>query len=262
MQVESQVAGYFYPNDPNTLSKQIDDFLLNTEIEKNNIIPKAIIVPHAGYIYSGQTAAFSYNCLEKIKNKIKKVVIIGPAHRVGFNGIAGTLATEFVTPLGVVKVDESSMENVLTMPSVMILEEAFQGEHCLEVQLPFLQKILNNFTIVPLIVGNVSYITLSEVIERLWGFDDTLFVISSDLSHYHDYKTAQNMDSTTANAIVNLEPDNITYDNACGRIGIQAMLDIAKSKNMTVKQLDLRNSGDTAGDKNRVVGYGAFCVYG
>ena len=251
------VAGQFYPADPAELQKMIGDFLAKAnkfEFE----IPKAIIVPHAGYIYSGQIAATAYAILTKFKEKIKKVVLVGPAHRASFAGIAATTMDFFETPLGQISVDKNALEPVLSFPFVSINDIAYSTEHSLEVQLPFLQIILSDFKIVPFLVGDADPFSIAKVLTALWGEDDTLIVISSDLSHYYDYDTAKSMDLKVAKAIEELKPEKISVENACGRLPIQGLLIAAKEFGLNAKILDVRNSGDTAGSKDRVVGYGAF----
>lgn len=251
------VAGVFYPADPMILATTIKDLLTgapNFDIPA----PKAIIAPHAGYIYSGPIAASIYKTLIPHKDSIRRVVLLGPAHRVAFDGIAVTQVNSFATPLGTIPVDEQSINSILELPEVKVFEQAYNMEHCLEVQLPFLQSILTNFTIVPCIVGNSQPLSVANVIQKLWGDEHTLIVVSSDLSHYFDYATAQQLDAVTSVAIEQLEPDNIRNNQACGRLPIKGLLLAAKQFNLQPRVLDVRNSGDTAGDRNRVVGYGAY----
>ncbi|MFC1748949.1 AmmeMemoRadiSam system protein B [Pseudomonadota bacterium] len=251
------VAGMFYPDDAETLHQFILDNL-NQCNAPPPLPPKAIISPHAGFVYSGPIAACVYRLLQNARNKIKKVVLLGPSHRVPLLGLAASNAEYFTTPLGVIPVDTDAIKKLLTLPQVKVLNEAHTMEHSLEVQLPFLQTVLDDFTLIPLVVGDANPQEVAEVLETLWGDDETLIVISSDLSHYHDYKTAQKMDRTTSEAIVNLQPEKIHHDDACGRIPITGLLTIAKQKGLKAKIVDLRNSGDTAGDKTQVVGYGAY----
>lgn len=252
------VAGLFYPEKTEELQNVVNELLNQANPNSQKFHPKAIISPHAGYIYSGPIAASVYKTLLPIKDKIKKVVLLGPAHRVGFFGIAIPSYTQFTTPLGNIDLDQSTINKLTKLPSVKIIDRAFDGEHCLEVQLPFLQSILTNFEIVPILVGSAKPIDVANLILNCWGDDETLIVISSDLSHYYDYPTAQILDQKAADAILNLEPEKIADNQACGRLPIKGLLIAAKQKNMHPKLIDLRNSGDTAGDKNRVVGYGAF----
>jgi AmmeMemoRadiSam system protein B len=253
---EPALAGQFYPNNPVLLQQQIDRFLeAETSIAGH---PKALIVPHAGYIYSGSIAACAYAQLISSRNLIKRVVLLGPAHRVGFSGLAVSSAQYFATPLGVIPLDLTSRDSILMLPQVHVRDDAHEEEHSIEVQLPFLQTVLNNFKLIPLVVGDTSYEEVTEVLEKLWGGDETVIVISSDLSHFHDYRTAQSLDTATSQAIEELRPDDIHYEQACGRNPINGLLVAARRHRLSVTTLDLRNSGDTAGSRDRVVGYGAY----
>lgn len=252
------VAGSFYPADPMELRQIVNQYL--NEASSDTSVPKAIIAPHAGYIYSGAIAASVYARLKKAHQQITRVVIMGPSHRVGFTGIAVSGAESFVTPLGSIPVDLQAVQTICQLPFVGFLEEAHNHEHCLEVQLPFLQEILDKFQIVPIVIGEATAEQVSEVINLLWGGDETLIVISSDLSHYHDYDTAKRIDYKTSQAIENLQYEQLDFDSACGRTPISGLLKFARDRSLAVKRIDLRNSGDTAGDKNRVVGYGAYVI--
>ena len=221
---------------------------------------KAIIVPHAGYVYSGSIAASAYKQLQQNANIIKHVILLGPNHRVPLNGIASTSATHFATPLGTVPVDQLAIKELETLPQVHCVDAAHEQEHSLEVHLPFLQVLLNDFTIVPLVVGECSAAEVAEVLQTVWGGSETLIIVSSDLSHYHDYQTARHMDKQTSLAIEQLKPENIGHDGACGRNSINGLLTLARNMRLHVTTLDVRNSGDTAGDKSRVVGYGAYSI--
>jgi len=250
------VAGMFYPANAAELRHDIDDYLNHAEISPHS--PKAIIVPHAGYMYSGPIAASAYINLRPLHSQIKKVVLLGPAHRVPFHGLAATSAHFFMTPLGKIKIDRAAIEQISHLPQVITLDEAHEQEHSLEVQLPFLQVLLDDFELIPLVVGDASKNEVAEVLNALWGGQETLIVISSDLSHYNSYTIAQQMDRTTSVAIEKLQPEHIHYDMACGRNPVNGLLEVARQKHLHAKTLDLRNSGDTAGDKSRVVGYGAY----
>lgn len=254
------VAGMFYPSDKQSLAHDIHQYLdqANTELAS---IPKALVVPHAGYIYSGPVAAFAYKKLLPVKEKINRVVLLGPSHRVAFHGLAAPQSSFFSTPLGDIPIDRQSIELVADLPQVIISEQAHLEEHSLEVQLPFLQEVLKKFTLVPLVVGDADRYEVAEVIEKLWGDENTLIVISTDLSHYHSYNEAKQMDRATSDAIVNLKAEQIGYDDACGRNGLKGMITVAQEKQLAAEILDLRNSGDTAGDKSRVVGYGAYAFH-
>ena len=223
--------------------------------------PKAIIAPHAGYIYSGSTAAQAYATLLSDAGAIRRDVLLGPSHRVGFRGIAFCSADFYRTPLGDIPVDQSAFVAISDLPNVGMLDRAHAQEHCLEVQLPFLQMILQDFSVVPLVVGDVDDDDVARVLERLWGDEHTLILISSDLSHYHDYETASQLDGRTCNAIEHCQPEAIGEEQACGRIPVKGLLTVARRKQLQIDTLALCNSGDTAGDHSRVVGYGAWAFY-
>lgn len=252
------VAGLFYPADPRELRTMIHAFLNATE--DSETAPKAVIAPHAGYIYSGPVAASAYARLAKARGTVKRVILLGPSHRVGFLGLAAPSADYFATPLGAIPVDRESLEKVLTLPQVQVLDRAHAQEHSLEVHLPFLQEVLGEFTLVPLVAGEASAQEVAEVLELLWGGPETLIVISTDLSHYHDYHTAQRMDAATSRAIETLRPEDIGYDQACGRVPLIGLLEVARRRGLHIRTVDLRNSGDTAGPRERVVGYGAYVL--
>ena len=257
------VAGMFYPADPDELRQMVDGYLQEALARQDNLTepPRAIIAPHAGFIYSGPVAASAYARLIPFRDRIRRVVLLGPSHRVPFRGLATSSATHFQTPLGVIPVDRAAVEELeKRFPQVIRLDEAHAMEHSLEVHLPFLQEALDSFVLVPLVVGDATAREVSEVLESLWGDPHTLFVISSDLSHYHDYETARRLDAATAQAIEHLEPEAIGFDQACGRIPVTGLLDLARRHGLHVQTLDLRNSGDTAGPRDQVVGYGAWVV--
>lgn len=251
------VAGVFYPADKDVLAHNVENMLAAAPITETQA-PKAIIAPHAGYIYSGPIAATIYKTLLPHRDTIKRVILLGPAHRVGFLGIAVTRMQNFATPLGVIPIDTASVDIAVKQPGVQVLENAYNMEHSLEVQLPFLQTVLKDFSLVPCVVGMANPSDVANLIQQLWGGPETLIVISSDLSHYHDYATAQKLDRATSEAIVNLDPNSIQDNQACGRLPVKGLLLAAANLKLHAKVLDLRNSGDTAGDKQRVVGYGAY----
>jgi MEMO1 family protein len=254
------VAGKFYSADPDLLKQDITT-MLDLAADKASLpIPKAIIAPHAGYIYSGPIAASAYACLVRAKKQICKVIILAPAHQYPVSGVAKIDADIYLTPLGKIPIDQTILEN-LDLPYLQTSKEAFAYEHAVEVHLPFLQLILENFSLIPLLVGLATPSQVATIIKNLWSGPETLIVISSDLSHYHDYKTAQALDKKTAAAIKKLDPNNIELENACGALAIQGLLMVAAEKKMHVTQIDLRNSGDTSGAKDQVVGYGAFHFY-
>jgi len=250
------VAGMFYPADPRELQAMLNGFL--AEAEAAGPPPKALIAPHAGYVYSGPVAASVYARLAAARERIQRVVLLGPAHRVGFLGLAASGADVFRSPLGDVPIDREAVASLADLPQVHLLEEAHALEHSLEVHLPFLQAVLGEFSLVPLVVGDAGAEEVAEVLERLWGGDETLIVISSDLSHYHDYTTAQRMDRATSKAIEEGRAGDIGYEDACGRNGILGLLAAAKHHGLHGHTVDLRNSGDTAGPRDQVVGYGAY----
>ena len=254
------VAGLFYPEDKDSLEKNIQHYIEEANYGRD-ITPKAIVVPHAGYIYSGPIAATAYKQIIPIKDKINRIILLGPSHRVAFTGLAVPESDFFKTPLGNIPIDQKSIQSLVDLPQVIFSDQAHREEHSLEVQLPFLQKILGEFSLIPLVVGDASSHDVAEVINKLWGDEHTLIVISTDLSHYHEYNEAQRIDQLTSDAIENLKPEHIGYEDACGRNGLKGLMTVAKEKKLSVDILDLRNSGDTAGDKNRVVGYGAYVFY-
>ena len=251
------VAGQFYASNPDELRQNIQHYLKEAH-SNTNIRPKALIAPHAGYIYSGPVAATAYVTLLPINTKISRVILLGPAHRVYIQGLALSSATHFATPLGDIKIDQEAIKLISTLPQVIISDQAHAQEHSLEVHLPFLQTVLENFSLVPLVVGDASPKEVAEVLNLLWGDDETLIVISSDLSHYHDYETACEIDKATTRAIENFQLESIDSQHACGCRPVCGLLKIARDKKLNVETLDLRNSGDTAGPRDRVVGYGAY----
>lgn len=235
----------------------IEGFLRDVKLV-NAPATKAVIAPHAGYMYSGPIAASAFARFAPARDVIKRVVLIGPAHRVPFTGLATCSAEAWVTPLGVVPVDTDAVNKLCVLPQVRVIDDAHADEHSLEVELPFLQVVLGDFKIIPLVAGDALGEDVSEVVEALWGGEETRFVISSDLSHYHDYATARKLDAVTARAIEALRPAEITGEQACGRIGIRGILRAAQRHQLRAHTLDLRNSGDTAGPRSQVVGYGAW----
>jgi AmmeMemoRadiSam system protein B len=252
------VAGLFYPADPAQLQREIQSML--SSVDETDSTPKALIVPHAGYIYSGPVAASAFAQLKDIQHTVERVILLGPCHRVPLRGLATSSADYFETPLGTIRIDREAIKQIASLPQVEEFDLTHQQEHSLEVQLPFLQEVLDDFSLVPLVVGDASTEEVSEVLDTLWGDDETLIVISSDLSHYHDYNTARAMDTETCHAIENMNPSAIHYDQACGRNPVTGLLLAAKKHGLHVTTLDLRNSGDTAGDKSSVVGYGAWAL--
>lgn len=253
------VAGAFYTGDPRVLAGEVAAMLGEAErhIGKPAPLPKALIVPHAGYIYSGPVAASAYALLRQGRNVYRRVVLLGPVHRVPVRGLALPEAEGFATPLGVVPLDREAMKKIADLPQVVEYDPAHAWEHSLEVQLPFLQSVLGDFSLVPLAVGDATPQEVAEVLERLWGGPETLIVISSDLSHFLPYREAQKIDGVTAQAILDLNWP-VSHEQACGGTPVNGLLLAAHRHHLKPRLLDLRNSGDTAGDKSRVVGYGAF----
>ena len=255
---KSAVAGLFYPANPHVLQHQIESSLHDADISENQHTPKALIVPHAGYIYSGPVAANAYGYLKPLHHIIKRVILIGPSHRVPFYGLALSSADYFDTPLGRIPLDKQAINKIAELPGVNIMDLAHANEHSLEVQLPFLQYLLDDFSLVPIVAGDAPPELIANVLEQLWHEDDTLIVISSDLSHYLDYFSARQIDDITSQAILQYDINTIDPHHACGCIGINGFLTYASKHNLSGTLLDLRNSGDTAGKKDSVVGYGAY----
>ena len=255
------VAGSFYPASAHELAREVDDMLghsAGSGLAPG--FPKALIVPHAGYIYSGSVAAEAYDKLRPARGIVRRVVLLGPCHRVPVRGLALPDAAAFATPLGRVPIDRAAIESLAALPQVVVSSAVHAEEHALEVQLPFLQRVLGEFSLVPLAVGMATPEQVAEVIERLWGGAETLIVISSDLSHYHAYEEARAIDRDTARAILDYSTD-IDHEQACGATPVAGMLLAAKRRHLEVELLDLRNSGDTAGGRARVVGYASFAFW-
>ncbi len=253
------VAGSFYPGQAQSLSNDVLAMLNATELNADTagIAPKAIIVPHAGYIYSGKTAALAYARLVNARKTIRRVVLLGPVHRVPVRGLALPGAGFFATPLGKIELDQEAMAAIGSLRQVVVSPAAHAQEHSLEVQLPFLQLVLDDFKLVPLAVGDATAVEVAQVLEVLWGGDETLIVISSDLSHFLPYSNAQAVDRVTVQSIMDFKPI-IEHERACGATPINGMLLAARQHHLQLQLLGLCNSGDTAGDKNRVVGYASF----
>ncbi len=253
------VAGSFYPLAADDLRRDVEFYLTGVErIGEGKALPKVVIVPHAGYMYSGPVAAAAYARVAALKPVVERVVLLGPAHRVRLRGMALPAANRFETPLGTVAVDQDAVAAVSALPQVIISDEAHALEHSLEVQLPFLQTVLDTFKLVPFAVGDTPPERVAEVLDLLWGGKETLIVISSDLSHYLPYPNACAKDEFTAETILRLQP-SLDHQQACGATPINGLLIAARARGLEPHLLDLRNSGDTAGDKSRVVGYASFC---
>ncbi len=249
------VAGIFYPTTADALAVDVQSFLKGTPLAA---APKAVIAPHAGYIYSGPVAGRGYHTLIPAAGVITRVILLGPSHRVPLLGLAASSADYFETPLGKVRLDRQTTSLALSLPQVALLDQAHALEHSLEVQLPFLQTVLRDFQLLPLVVGDATADEVAEVLDLLWGGDETLIVVSSDLSHYHDYQTAQQMDRRTSDAIEQLNIGQIGPNDACGCRAINGLLLQAKRLGLHCKTIALANSGDTAGSQAQVVGYGAY----
>jgi AmmeMemoRadiSam system protein B len=250
----------FYPGDPRALAAEVEDLLGGAgEAEPRLDFPKALIVPHAGYIYSGAIAASAYQLLRSV-TEIERVVVIGPSHRVPIRGLAASGAQGFETPLGTVAAALDLRDQALAHGAVHIDDSAHAQEHSLEVQLPFLQTLLPDVPVLLLAVGHVSPDDVADVLDLVWADKTTLLVVSTDLSHYYDYATARARDRRTADAIAAVDVDGISTDDACGAYPLRGALEAVRRRDGGITELDLRNSGDTAGGHNRVVGYGAFAI--
>jgi AmmeMemoRadiSam system protein B len=254
------VDGLFYPAARDALRAQVAHYLagIGADDDAARPRPKLLITPHAGYEYCGAVAAHAYALLERRREPIvSRVVLLGPAHRVSVPGLAAPEADAFETPLGEVPLDLAALAGLTELRQVVRSDRAHEREHSLEVQLPFLQALLGRFTLVPLVVGDAGAEAVAQVLEHLWGGDETLIVISSDLSHYLPYAQAQAIDRTTAQRILRLEADLGPHE-ACGAAAINGALLAARRHDLVPRLLDLRNSGDTGGGRDRVVGYGAL----
>jgi len=250
------VAGAFYPGNPEQLAHEVDALLAHAA--NHHVRPKALIVPHAGYIYSGPIAASAYAAVAAMRPRPTKVILLGPSHHVGFKGLALPGADALATPLGQIEVDKELVERVRHFPLVGESHLAHRREHSLEVQLPFLQRALGTFTVLPLVVGVVGPKEVARVLDAVWGGPETLIVVSSDLSHYLPFEQARVIDAHTAERIGALDGTELASEQACGAEPVRGLLVAAREHHLTAQLLDLRNSGETAGDRERVVGYGAF----
>ncbi len=256
------MAGRFYPSNRRELEAQIDGYLevAAAALAGDDGMPKAVIAPHAGTVYSGPIAASAYARLTRAPERIERVVLIGPCHHVRFAGVAISSAQAFETPLGAVPIDGDAVGQLLSLAGVVQNDEAHRQEHSLEVHLPFLQRMLGAFSLVPLVVGQASATLVGRVLDEVWGGPETLIVVSSDLSHFHDYETARVLDRETSRLIETLSLDALTGERACGYQAIRGVLQVARERQLSVGLIDLRSSGDTAGPRSEVVGYGAYTV--
>jgi len=251
------VAGQFYTDDPDALRRQLEDFLADTT-EPDAEPPKAVIAPHAGYMFSGSAAATAFARLRPGRGRIRRVVVLGPSHFVPFRGLAASSAQRFTTPLGEMRVDTEGLETALAQPGVAVNDRAHAREHSLETHLPFLQEVLGDVSIVPLVVGDATPEEVGRVLAALWGGDETAIAISSDLSHFHDDTTARELDRATAQAIEALRADALRPQDACGFLPIGGLLWNAVQRHARVRTLALCNSSDVGAPRDSVVGYGAF----
>lgn len=252
------IAGTFYPADPGALAADIDRAVAAAPVLGG--APKALVAPHAGYVYSGPVAASAYAQVRPQKTAIRRVALLGPCHRVPVRGLAVPSVAAFRTPLGDVPVDADAVAELGGLPFVEVSDAAHAQEHSLETHLPFLQRVLDDFSIVPVVVGAASPVQVEQALSKIWGGSETLIVISSDLSHYLSYDAAQKRDGAAALAIETLNGAGLADDQACGRHALRGLLRRARQLDLRPTTLDLRNSGDTAGDKKRVVGYGAWML--
>lgn len=255
------VAGTFYPGDPGALAAEIDELLGGVEERAPRLgFPKALVVPHAGYIYSGPVAAHAYDGLVRARGIVRRVVLLGPVHRVPVRGLAAPTADAFDTPLGRIRIDHEALDGLGDLPQVVRSDPAHAMEHSLEVQLPFLQKVLGEFSLVPFAVGTASVEEVAQVLQRLWGGPETLIVVSTDLSHYHPYDRARAIDAATLARIASHATD-IDHEEACGATALNGLLSFARQKGIPMRLLAACNSGDTAGGRQQVVGYSSFALY-
>ncbi len=252
------VSGLFYPDDPRELEDCVRTLLHSDSAPRS--APKALIAPHAGYVYSGPTAAAAFRLLEKAAGQIRRVVLIGPSHRVPFRGLALPSVDAFATPLGRIPIDPLAREALLDLAHVRLTNSPHAQEHSLEVELPFLQVTLSEFELLPIAAGDATPAEVAQALDLVWGGSETLIVVSSDLSHYLDYRYAKLVDAATNEAILKYSSD-LDGEQACGCIGLNGMLAAAQRHGLRIQLEDLRNSGDTAGDRDRVVGYGAWSLY-
>lgn len=258
------VAGMFYDDDPDRLRRDVAGFLSEAAVADTGArpAPKAIIAPHAGYPYSGPVAGSAYATVKPLGGRIKRIVLLGPAHRVYVRGVAASTADVFATPVGEVAVDQDTIRRLAgELDFLQYSDQAHAMEHSLEVQLPFLQHLFQDFVLLPFVAGDATPAQVETLLDRLWGGDDTLIVVSSDLSHYRGYEAAREIDGFTSGQIRQLADDKLTGEHACGFLPISGLLRVAARRGLRCEVLDTRSSGDTAGPRDRVVGYGAYALY-
>ena len=253
------VAGLFYEADANLLQRHITALMKGVS-PLAKPAPKALIVPHAGYVYSGQTAAAAYACLAPIRDTVRRVLLFGPAHRVYLAGMALPAADIFATPLGDVPIDRAGAARIAQLSDVCVSDEAHRQEHSLEVQLPFLQAVLGEFSLVPVVVGRCAARTVAAAMDILWDEPGTLLIVSTDLSHFHSYEEARRIDRVTCEQLT-ARSTGLDGEQACGAYALNGLMHSARRRSLQVELLDLCNSGDTAGDRERVVGYGSFLLH-
>jgi len=256
---EPAVAGMFYPAGASQLKQDVG-VLLRDAVTQSGPVPKAMILPHAGYVYSGPVAAGAYRLLSPARQDIRRVVLIGPAHRVYLEGMAVPTHDGFVTPLGTVSIDRMTIAEISKLPGVCVSYAAHKDEHSLEVQLPFLQTVLEDFELVPIVVGQCAPALVATVVDAVWGGPETLIVVSSDLSHFLSYNQAKQIDANTCRQILS-KATTLSGEEACGAHAINGLMQAGHCRDLRVEAVDMCNSGDTSGDKDRVVGYGAFILH-
>jgi hypothetical protein len=258
------VAGKFYPANAEelraTVQRYVEPLAPSQASPKLETSPKGIIAPHAGYVYSGPIAGKAYAALAGLRGRVERVLLFGPSHFVRVAGLAVPSSESFVTPLGVVPIDAEAVARALTLRQVVVNDAAHGREHSLEVHVPFLQEMLGSFRLVPFAVGEATFAEVAEVMELLWGGAETLIVVSSDLSHFHDHDAAARLDAETSRRIESLRFEELSGEQCCGFKSIGGLLQAARLRGMRVRTLDVRSSGDTAGSRDRVVGYGAYVV--
>jgi hypothetical protein len=255
------VAGSFYPGEPGALGDLVAELLRAAPAPRTAAPPKALIAPHAGYVYSGALAARAYAALRPATHRVTRVVLLGPSHFVHFRGLAAPATAAFATPLGPVPLDRAALDGLAELPQVAFDDEPHRREHALEVQLPFLQAVLGDFALVPLVIGEAEAAAVAEAIARLWGGPETVIVASSDLSHFHDEATAHRRDAATAAAITGFAGGRLDGADACGHLAIAGLLHAAQEHGLRIEPLGLATSADAGGPRERVVGYGAWALY-
>ncbi len=261
------VAGLFYPDVSTSLERAVDRHLeqgrgrlADVSAYAERGAPKAIVAPHAGYRYSGDVAGVAYASIAPRADEIRRVVLIGPAHRVAFDGLALPEGAGFDSPLGAVKFDRAMLDELAQLPFVQSSELAHREEHSLEVHVPFLQRVLGEFELVPLVVGRAEPEQVAEVLRRVWGGPETLVVLSTDLSHFHDQETASIIDEATVAGIVSGRSD-LNPREACGAFALNGLGVLGRDRALDLAVLDRRTSGDTAGPRDRVVGYTSIGIW-